>query len=77
MAGIIHEIETDTAPSPDRSALERVSETLRRCIATLSSAQLTETAALLRMAHLDLLSRTHDISSEELDALAGLISAER
>ncbi len=71
----LREVETDSFAPPGPHEMAHVAETMMCCIAVLSSAGMTETAALMRIAHLDLLSRIHKISSEELDALAEIVAA--
>lgn len=42
---------------------------LAECIETLAAAGFSETADLVRIAHLDLVCALHDISNQELEAL--------
>jgi|GEM_PF-7033452 hypothetical protein len=54
---------------PDTPEFEHLVTRMRDMISDLSDAGLKETAALVRMAHIDLISRVHGISQEELDTL--------
>lgn len=54
----------------DTYRLEKMADTLASCVTALSAAGLGETASLIRIAHLDLISRVHDITDEELRAVA-------
>lgn len=56
--------------------LESVAGILASCARTLSAAGYGETAGLLRMAHLDLVSRVYEITDEELHAVASLAGRE-
>lgn len=56
--------------------LESVAGILASCARTLSAAGYGETAGLLRMAHLDLVIRVHEITDEELHAVASLAGRE-
>lgn len=60
----------------DAFRLESVAGILASCARTLSAAGYGETAWLLRMAHLDLVSRVHEITNEELHAMASFACRE-
>ena len=51
-------------------ALEALITAINECINQVVAAQLWETAALLRMAKLDLIARAHGITEEELELVS-------
>jgi len=67
-------METSTA---HLLTLENIVAAIDSCIDKVASAQMSETAALLRIARLDLMVRIHDISDRELAQLAFVVSRDR
>lgn len=59
-----------------RNALEMLTRTVENCIQEATLSGLEETAALLRMVKLDLITRLHGITGEELDALQFVLESE-
>lgn len=53
--------------------LERIADALALYAATLSNAGFAETANLIRIARLDLVTRIHGITDEELRSVAALV----
>lgn len=63
---------TTAIPFADRFELENIAGVLASYAATLSNTGFIETASLVLIARLDLLSRLHGITDDELRSLASL-----
>lgn len=66
----------ETSPT-HLQTLQNIVAAIDSCIDKVASAQLSETAALLRIARLDLMVRIHGISERELEQLAFVASRDR
>lgn len=58
------------------SSLELLIRMVENCIHEANAAGLTETSALLRMVKLDVITRLHGITDEELEALQFVLEGE-
>jgi hypothetical protein len=67
----------DMRMKPDKLALLRLNQTLGEVIEGTMAAGLKETAALLKMARLDLTLRMNAISEEELETMLFIVEARR
>jgi hypothetical protein len=72
--GLLGRVTGPEAPNVRTRGLERIVEALSACIAEVSAEGLRETAELLAIARLDLMVRLHDISEQELAALASYLA---